>query len=207
MEKKELRQAILRLRDQLSPEERASYSRTIRTHVESLPVYREAQTVAYFVSFKSEVDMIPLIRQGLAEGKRVLLPIADIESRKLTFSELQDFDVELSLSTYGILEPKKEFIRPVAYEEIELVLTPGVVFDRLGYRIGYGGGFYDRFLGSLAVKPPTVAIAFDLQVSDSLLPREGFDMPVDQIITERRKIPCEDFREVMGIGKGDFTQG
>lgn len=201
MEKKELRQAILRLRDELSPEEREIYSCTIRKHVESLPVYREAQIISYFVSFKSEVDMIPLIRQGLAEGKRVLLPIADGESRKLIFSELRDFDTELSLSTYGILEPKKEFLRPVAYEDIELVLTPGVVFDRLGYRIGYGGGYYDRFLGSLSVKPPTVAIAFDLQVADGQLPREEFDMPVDQIITERRTIPCADFREVMGIEK------
>lgn len=193
-DKKELRQIVSRMRDSLTPEERAAYSAVIQDRIMGMECYRQAQTVAYFVSFRSEVDTIPLIRHGLAAGKRVLLPVVDRAAHRLLFSELRDFAGELSLSTYGILEPKPEYHRPVAAAEIEFVLTPGLVFDIWGYRIGYGGGFYDRFLSGLERKPRTVAVAYSLQVLDEPLPHEGFDIPVDRIVTEHGVVQCREKR-------------
>lgn len=195
MNKKELRQSISRMRDRLTPEERAAYSRIIQDHLLKMESYQQAHTVTYFVSFRSEVDTIPLIKQGLASGKRVLLPITDLKNRQLLFSELRDFERELCLSSYGILEPKPEWIRLVPVDEIDFILTPGLVFDRLGYRIGYGGGFYDRFLASLTQKPPTVAVAYSLQVLEEALPHEEYDIPVDWIATETGLIHCIAKRE------------
>lgn len=195
MEKKDLRKEISRLRDQMDLELRRQYSLAIQTTVEGLSTYQKARTVSYFVSFRSEVDTLLLIQSGLMSGKRVVLPITDVENKCLIFSELQDFERELTLSTYGILEPKPEFIRPVSYQEIDLVLTPGLVFDLFGYRIGYGGGFYDRFLGEVDPRPETVALAFDLQVFAEVLPHDRYDIPVDQIVTEKRTILCKENRE------------
>ncbi|AZR73085.1 5-formyltetrahydrofolate cyclo-ligase [Anoxybacter fermentans] len=190
MDKQTLRRKISQLRDQLSERKRELYSKKIRQRLEGLLSYKKAHTILYFVSFRSEVNTIPLIKKGLAIGKRVILPITNLSTGRLTFSELKDFDKELVVGTYGILEPKKEFIRPVQPEEIDFVLMPGLVFDHNGYRIGYGGGFYDRFLGELTRRPKLVAVAYELQVMDKPLPHEDHDIPVDMIVTEKRLIYC-----------------
>ncbi len=190
-----MRKEISRLRDQLSLKERKQYSEMIQRRITELSIYQEARTILYFVSFRSEVDTIPLIQDGLALNKRVVLPISDPSRGCLTFSEMRDCERELSPGAYGILEPKKEFMRPVQAPEIDFVLMPGLVFDLYGYRIGYGGGYYDRFLGELASKPSLIAIAFDLQIYNEPLPYEEHDIPVDFIATEKRLINCRENRK------------
>lgn len=190
MEKSRLRKQIATLRDALPREVWSEYSALIKDSLENLHEYQAAETVSYFVSFRSEVNTVPVIKQALENGKRVLLPITELEEKQLLFSELRNFDVELAPGTYGILEPKPEYIRPVSGEAIELILAPGLVFDLAGYRVGYGGGFYDKFLATLEKRPLVVALAFDFQVIDEPVPHEDFDIPVDLIITEKRLIIC-----------------
>lgn len=192
MEKIQLRRKIATLRDTLSPEVREEYSARIRERLESLPEYQAAGVVSYFVSFRSEVNTVPVIQDALENGKRVLLPITELEKKQLIFSELRNFAIELSPGAYGILEPGREYIRPVPGEEIDIVLAPGLVFDLRGYRVGYGGGFYDRFLASLEERPLVVALAFDLQVIKEPVPHEKYDIPVDLIVTEKRLIICNE---------------
>ncbi len=195
LEKEVLRKEISRLRDELSITDRQLFSRSIHKRVLSHPEYQKADTILYFISFRSEIDTISLIKDGLISGKKVVIPITNLEEGYLTFSELRDFEQELEYGAYNILEPKTEYIRPVVPEEIELVLNPGLVFDELGYRIGYGGGYYDRFLGGLDKKPFLLAPAYELQVISDAIPYEEYDIPVDLIATERRLIPCRENRE------------
>ncbi len=186
--KKNLRKKILALRDALSEEERGQKSITIHKHLFSLPEFASAQTVAFFISFKSEVVTEPMIREALSLSKKVVVPITDLTERKLVFSRLIDFSEDLSPGTWGIPEPKPACIRPVAPEEIDLVITPGAVFDRRGNRIGYGGGFYDGLLSS--VGKPAVALAFSVQIVECVPTESGHDVPVDMIITEEGITRC-----------------
>src|SRR5690606_18895751 len=120
-------------------------------------------------------------KTALNEGKNIIIPISVVETRQLILSQLMDYDKELEAGTYGILEPKKEYIREVNPELIDLVLVPGVAFDRKGYRIGYGGGYYDRFLTRIDDSVPKIALAFDLQIV-AQVKKGRYDIPMDYII-------------------------
>jgi 5-formyltetrahydrofolate cyclo-ligase len=103
---------------------------------------------------------------------------------------LKDPERELTLGPWGILEPKGEFYRPFPLEEIDVVIVPGVAFDERGNRLGFGRGFYDKFLRRLSERVSFVALAFELQVVRRL-PSQSHDVAVDYIITEKRIIKCK----------------
>ncbi len=189
--KKELRKKILALRDTLSLEERGKNSKSIHSRLFFLPEFVTARTLAFYVSFKSEVLTGTMIREALSLGKAVVVPITDLANRRLKLSRIVDYTADLAPGTWGILEPKPECIRPVALEEIDLVIVPGAVFDQKGYRIGYGGGFYDSLLKSVQERRPSVALAFELQMVEEVPVESGHDEPVDIIITEERVIRCK----------------
>lgn len=195
MDKQSWRNHIKRLRNRLTKDEHQRFSREICQRVLAQPRYRRAKTILYFFSFQSEVETRPLINTGLVQQKKVILPLANIDQGTLSFFEVRDLTTELEIGAYGIWEPKAEHLRSVCPHEIELVLTPGLVFDQRGYRIGYGGGYYDRFFGGLSKKPYLVALAFELQVLSTPLPVLEFDIPVDLIVTEQRVIFCQEKRK------------
>ncbi|MGM0396658.1 MAG: 5-formyltetrahydrofolate cyclo-ligase [Bacillota bacterium] len=190
MDKKTIREAILKERSKLSESVHQSYSRKIIDLLKATKYYKDAKVIMCFVSFLDELDTHTFIKEALSEGKRVVVPIAVHKTKELIPSELKDFK-ELEPGYYDILTPKKEFIRPVAQSEIDLVVVPGVAFDSYGYRIGYGGGYYDRFLSSIVRTVPKIAVGFALQLVSSI-PRESFDIPVDMIITEKGVTPCSE---------------
>jgi 5-formyltetrahydrofolate cyclo-ligase len=192
--KKALRNKILALRDALSISERRQKSNAIQSLLFSLPEFTAAQRLALFVSFRSEVLTESIIRAALSLSKVVVVPITDLARRQLILSRLVDFDAELAPGTWGIPEPKPGCIRPVALNEPDLFIAPGVAFDRQGRRIGYGGGFYDRLLRALPVRKPVVALAFALQIVESVPFDPSLDEPVDIIITEEEIIDCRDER-------------
>jgi 5-formyltetrahydrofolate cyclo-ligase len=201
--KKNLRKKILALRDALSQEERKQKSSSIHKHLFSLPEFSAAQTVAFFISFKSEVLTERMIRDALSLSKQIVVPITDLTERRLVFSRLIDFSEDLIPGTWGILEPKPACVRPVAPEEIDLVITPGAVFDLTGNRIGYGGGFYDGLL--TAVGKPSVGLAFSLQIIEHVPALTGHDVPVDMIITEEGITRCKGSGQSQSGLSGDFS--
>ena len=186
--KKTLRKKFLALRDALPLEERQKKSIAIQKHLFSLPEFVAAKTVALFVSFKSEVLTESMIRDAISLSKIVVVPITVLTKRKLVFSRLIDFTEDLSPGTWGILEPRPACIRPVEPEGIDIMITPGAVFDRTGNRIGYGGGFYDGLLASF--HKPSVALAFAMQLIEGVPMEPGHDVPVDMIITEEGITRC-----------------
>jgi 5-formyltetrahydrofolate cyclo-ligase len=130
-----------------------------------------------------------MIHEALAAGKRVGLPVTLMEERRLEFREVGDLDHDLEVrGSFNIPEPR-EHCRAIAPQSADLVLVPGLGFDRRGYRVGYGGGFYDRFLSTLP-GAATAGLCFDLQVVEAVPTAPG-DVPVEWLITDRRLIRCQ----------------
>lgn len=191
MKREKLREQIKLIRRRQSRELVVEKSEKIQAKLFSLREFMDARTITFYVAKKSdgEVETEQMIRDSLRTGKKVLIPITDKPNRRLVFSELRDYDAELTLGTFGIKEPKREYRRIVPPNQTDLVTVPGIVFDLRGYRLGYGFGYYDRFLSSLSVETPTIGLAFEFQIENKVQ-TENHDIPVHRIITEKRVIDC-----------------
>lgn len=188
--KKEIRKKILELKDKLPIETINDKSNTIFNQLNKTEFYTKANNVMLYVSFGSEVMTRPIIDDLLNKGKRVFIPVTVPETKALVVSELKNYDNDLVVGHFGVMEPKKEALRPVDPNILDLVIVPGVVFDIEGYRIGYGGGYYDRFIPRLSNKTTTVSLAFHMQLIDKV-PTSEYDKAVDYIITEKQFIKCK----------------
>lgn len=186
--KKELRKRILSERDSLNPEERAVYDADIRDKVLTLIADRQIECVLTYVSFRSEVDTCALIDEMLSEGLRIAVP--RVEDKEIGFYYISS--VEDLVSGYmGIREPSQlckpwKPGDPDTSMEKTMILVPGSVFDLKFNRIGYGGGYYDRFL---AAHSGLIAagLGYECQVVDEIM-TEPWDRPLDLLITPKRYI-------------------
>ncbi len=177
--KESIRKKILSLRSLLPQDESRKRSELIFQNLKKLPVFNNANVIHTYVSSKkNEVDTIEIIKYLFSIGKRVVIPVVDKENKTLIHSELRDL-FELKKSTFGLLEPN--VIREVKLDEIDIVIVPAVAVDRNGNRIGFGGGYYDKFLSQ--VNCPKIALVYDFQVVEKIEP-ERSDIPVDFIVTE-----------------------
>lgn len=174
---------MLEARDSADPEDRARWSGQIAERLIDLAEVQSADTLLVFWSFGSEVETQPAIELALASGRSIALPrIVDgqIEPRSWRPGE------PLEPTSFGAMEPAAG--RALDASEIRVVVTPGVAFDLDGYRVGYGGGFYDRLFTRLGNRAARVGIAFELQLVEGSLPRGGFDLPIDLLVTQDRTI-------------------
>jgi len=178
---------MLALRDDMPTAQLDYLSSKISHRLFELRELAEARTVSMYLHIGSEVRTSAILNWCLARGKRVIVPITDKANRRLVFSELADPEKELEFGTFGIPEPKPEFLRPVRLEEAQVVLVPGVAWDLQGYRIGYGGGYYDRSINSLRSHLLTIGLAYEFQIVREI-PTSRYDRPTHKMVTERRTI-------------------
>ncbi|AGL01573.1 5-formyltetrahydrofolate cyclo-ligase [Desulfoscipio gibsoniae] len=190
MSKNELRKNVIAGRNAMPLHQIEATSAAIADKVLALPEYIRATTVMAYVDFRNEVQTAFINKSILQQGKRLVVPITDVANKKLIPSQVIHFPNDLTPGTWGILEPKPECVRPVEPGEIDLVIIPGVAFDTAGNRLGYGGGFYDRFLLRIRKDATLVSLAFELQVRPNVYPGE-YDVPIHILITEDRVL---DFR-------------
>lgn len=174
---------MLKKRSSLSLEKRNKLSKSISDLLYKTKYYKNAKTIMAFINFGSEINTRYIIENSIDLKKSIVIPITVPETKELKVSKMLNYS-ELEIGHYNILTPKDEFIRFVNPNTIDLVLVPGLIFDKDGYRIGYGGGYYDRFLSKLDPSVPKIGICFDLQVQDTI-PRNHYDIPVDFILTEK----------------------
>jgi len=193
LDKKALREAMIKKRKEITQDEKAKKSNAIKEKLFETEHYKNADFIFTFISTDEEIDTHNIIRESLKKGKRIGVPITLPKERKLVVSEIKDFDNELEMGFYGILSPKKEYIREISPNEVDVVLVPGLIFREDGFRIGYGGGYYDRFLrdAKSAVK---IGLCYEIQIDEDI-PIEMHDIPVDYIITEKRIIDCKNNRK------------
>jgi 5-formyltetrahydrofolate cyclo-ligase len=187
-QKADIRSRFLAKRKAMSDQEVKDKSLSIISRLVEMNEFRSAKMVHCFVSTprRHEADTHGLIKDLLSKGVRVAIPVTDLKDKALIHSEIKSLD-ELEVRTFGILEPKDGYLRPVSLDEIDLVVVPGLAFDPTGNRIGYGAGFYDGFLKSLSV--PKMALAYEWQVVPRIAPTPS-DVPVDGIVTEERYYDC-----------------
>lgn len=176
----------------MSKEELEFKSKSICDYLFNSDDYRNSSVIMAYIDFRNEVQTESLIKKALSDGKKVVIPISVVDTKQLILSELIDYDEELESGAYGILEPKEEFVRETDAKLVDLVLIPGVAFDKKGYRIGYGAGYYDRFLERVRPEIPKLALGFDLQMVEHAYP-DAHDFPVDSVITESGVINCKDY--------------
>lgn len=180
--KNQLKESILKKRSSLPKEGILERSRRIQKNLFGLSQYSNSKTVMFFVSFNSEVHTHDMIKEAL-KNKTVVVP--KVVQHEIEPSVIIDFD-NLVPARFGIPEPID--IMKIAYKHIDLVLVPGIAFDREGHRIGYGFGFYDKFLAKVP-KAVKIGLAFDFQVVDKI-PKETHDVPVDFVVTEKEVVEC-----------------
>lgn len=182
LNKQELRKYMLEKREMLSLLEVQGKSHQINQQLIFFSAYQTAKTILTYLPIKNEPDTLPLINNAWEQKKQVLIPVTQAENNSLIPSRLKNLN-ELTRGIYNILTPKPEYLRPVNPDNVDICILPGVAFDRQGYRLGYGGGYFDRFLPKLRTDCLKIALAYDFQILDCL-PRTKFDIPVDTIITE-----------------------
>jgi 5-formyltetrahydrofolate cyclo-ligase len=173
-----------RVRAEIPPDERSRLSALVEEALFAVPEVARARTLLLFYSFGSEVGTREMIRRALARGARVLLPY--LEDGAIEAAEVRPGD-DLNATTYGPREPARR--APVDPGEVDVVVTPGLAFDRTGRRLGYGGGHYDRFLDRLGGGTVRVGIAFSAQLVDEV-PVGPRDRRVDVVVTEAGAIDC-----------------
>jgi 5-formyltetrahydrofolate cyclo-ligase len=163
----------------LTGEARRAYSETLCQQLTSLPLWQQAKSVLLFAPRQDEPDLWPLAQVALSTGKHVALP------RFVTATEIYETACVLNATTevlpgkYGILEPAP-ICKVADLKQLDLVLVPGLAFDRHGYRLGRGKGFYDRLLATVSGR--TCGVAFDAQLI-ATLPVEPHDVPLNCILT------------------------
>lgn len=181
--KLELRKRILNIRNNMSESDVINKSKEIVNKLISLKEYNGSKTVFIYMSFGNEVMTADLIKTMLLEGKRVVIPYTDTKNTVLIPSEIKSLEEDLVLNKFGYYEPVYEKIKAVEPEEFDLIVNPGVVFDRQLNRVGYGKGYYDRILLRKRKDVKAVAVAYEFQVLDEV-PAEAHDIKMDMIITE-----------------------
>lgn len=178
--KTELRRKIKERRRQMSPEMRHHAHQRILSRVCALECYRDAKTVLCYVSTEIEVDTIELINTALKQGKRVAVPRCIPGTRDMEFYLIESLD-ELVQGSYGLQEPVPDKDKLLTDFSDSVCIIPALACDRSGYRLGYGGGYYDRFLREY--HHAKVLILYKTCLIKKLW-HGRFDVPVDMIVTE-----------------------
>ena len=175
MNKSEIRDLIRSRKQAASAAELAEKSRILTARFLETEAYRKAKTLYGYVSYNQEVCTLGILEQAMKDGKQVAIP--KCYGKQMVFRYITDLN-RLQYRSFGLPEPYDD--EPLAQDPHALVLVPGLAFDKSGYRVGYGGGYYDRFL-ELEPDHPTVALCFDFQILDCLEP-EPFDVPADSVL-------------------------
>ena len=175
MDKQALRKMIREKKRAMTEMQIEEASARLAQQLYQSPLYRQATTIYGYLPYNQEVRTIPMLEQALAEGKRVAVP--KVYGDEMRFLYIDDLS-RVEKGYAGIPEPIDD--EPIAVDPTALVLMPGLAFDRAGHRIGYGGGFYDKFL-SAEPDHPTLALCYGFQMLDEL-PTEEFDIPVDCVL-------------------------
>ena len=181
--KNQLKESILKKRNSLPKDEIIEKSKQIEKNLLNLEYYNKSKTIMFFVSFNNEVNTHELLKKALKD-KTVVIP--KVSHHEIEPSVIISLDNLVPSGKFEILEPIETM--KIAYKNIDLILVPGIVFDKEGHRIGYGSGYYDKFLHKVP-KAIKIGLAFDFQVIDKI-PREHHDVPVDLIVTEKGVVEC-----------------
>lgn len=189
MKKNDLRKLMLAKRERLSPGEKREWEYCILNKIVTRPEFERAKNMALYFPIRGEVNLLPLLKNCEEAGKRAFFP--KVKGRELEFIPIFCLQ-EMQPGFATIPEPDGE---SVPLEELDLILVPGVAYDLRGYRLGMGGGFYDRVLQKKGSSQMALGVAFQIQIFEEL-PIDWWDQRVDLLITERLTLMPATLRRV-----------
>lgn len=188
MNKREWRRKIKEQLNSLTAEEHQMISSKAAARLFESEEWKEASVIGVTLSRLPEINTRPIIERAWWEGKTVSAPKCIPETKDMIFRKLDSFS-QLETVYSGLEEPAEEITAAIRRDKIDFLIVPGLVFSRSGYRIGFGGGYYDRYLAGY--KGVAAALASERQVVDSL-PVEAHDIPVQKIYTEKETVSCRE---------------
>ena len=188
MDKSTLRHEIKKRLVQMSREDKIAKSKQICGWVVDSDIFQRASVVMMFLSMPHEVDTTPLILSAWQQGKTVAVPKVSWQQRHMIPVEISSLDTDLKEDQRGLRNPTNGV--PVPFDEIDLVITPGLGFDKNGNRLGRGGAFYDNFFKHEKITAARWALAFSQQICDEI-PHDDSDVPVDAVVTENEILICQ----------------
>jgi len=169
--------------DAISPADRLIKSQQLAKYLLDSDLYQSATAILCYAALPTEISLDPFIKHALADGKRVCIPAIDWASKTMSPAQIRNLDTDLETGRYGVRAPIDgcPLVEP---SDIDLILIPGLAFDRSFNRLGRGAGFYDRMIESLPTpRPPLIGVCFASQILDTV-PTEPHDHPMDRVITE-----------------------
>ncbi|MBI1884433.1 MAG: 5-formyltetrahydrofolate cyclo-ligase [Chlamydiae bacterium] len=183
--KENIRKTFLEARKNLSEDERRFKNLAIQERFLSLEIYRAAKKIFFYCSKSSEVDTLVLIQEALKAGKKVALPLC-LSNDLLEARYIEDLERDCERGNFGILSPKKSTLKAVK-DELECWVIPGIAFDLSGNRLGWGRGFFDRYLADLKPSQKKIALVYEVQIAPAL-PVDLHDVKMDVLVTEKREV-------------------
>ncbi|CAI8751972.1 5-formyltetrahydrofolate cyclo-ligase [Brevibacillus sp. IT-7CA2] len=181
--KKQLRSHILESRKSISAKEREQLSREVCNYLLSHERLADAKAIMAFHPFGDELDILPFLHEAKKRGQDIWLPLTNVAERRLIPYRYTGTHM-LKQGVYGIWEPDPALAEEADVSHLDAILVPGVAFDSKGGRMGYGGGYYDRFLATLKKLPFLVGVGFSIQVVEHV-PLESHDVLLDAVVTEK----------------------
>src|SRR3989338_791150 len=180
--KHKIRKEIKRKFKAYSTLEKTRKSAIIRDKLFNEEEFKKAKVVMFYVSLKDEVDTYHMIDEALKAGKRVCVPVILKEEKRLIAGEIHNRFEDLESQHFGIYQPRQDRAKEVPLDDIDLVVVPGVAFDKKNIRLGRGHGYYDRFLSGLPRATKALGLAFDFQIVEDL-PQDSHDIPVWKVVS------------------------
>lgn len=187
--KKQIRREKLKIRREMNIEEKSNYDKIIKDKFFESSFYKESENIFIYISYDSEINTKDIITRAIKEGKKIYVPRTEFSTKLMNAVRIENFD-NLVESRYGILEPKKDepFIDP---NDLDLIVVPGVAFDKNGGRVGYGAGYYDRYFKRINSENKSkiikLVLAYDFQLIDKV-PTDEEDVLIDAVMTEKQFI-------------------
>ncbi|MDD5454732.1 MAG: 5-formyltetrahydrofolate cyclo-ligase [Candidatus Ratteibacteria bacterium] len=184
-----LRNRIKKLLDGSTVTALKEKSKNIQSRLRSLEEYKNSSFIMFYLSTEKEVSTFEAIETALSENKKVAVPLILKSQNIMLPCEIKSLK-DLEPGPFGILQPIKEKIKTIPIKLIDLIVVPGLAFDKNGNRVGRGKGFYDKFLKSIPLTIPKIALAFSCQIVERI-PTTQNDIAVDKIVTEGGVIECK----------------
>ncbi|SFC42129.1 5-formyltetrahydrofolate cyclo-ligase [Clostridium uliginosum] len=185
--KRELRKNILKIRREIDLKEKNEFDKIIENKFYESAFYKHSKNLFIYISYESEIETKDIIKKALKDGKNIYIPRIEDDTKVMDVVKIVSLD-NLVENKYGILEPAKDELA-VDPNEFDLIIMPGVAFDKTGGRMGYGAGYYDKYLKKIVKPVSKVAFAYDFQVINEV-PIDSHDIPINYILTERENIEC-----------------
>lgn len=179
-DKKVLRESMIEELGKLEEQERLVISERLHEGLFQSELWKNAETIGIYISFGNEWDTKNIIEEAFRSGKNIAIPKTIPATKQMDFYQITDWS-QVRKGHFGIQEPIVEKVAYVEKDKIDLLIVPGLIFSKDGYRIGHGGGYYDRFLVDFI--HPTVSLVSKKQLRDTL-PINNYDLPVNYLITE-----------------------